>query len=170
MVPGLSFVPRVLIWSAALRSALDFSQSWFYFFFQSTLGSKSKALIFSLSPLPGREPLPSLSAGMSAHVEMLARLHVPTKFSHTKGKETEGGGKSGMKDRAASRSKATATPPANPTSELYKDLPATLKLFSRNLSTANRWSGPPHGFNFFVCLQICPTTENPLSHYLFTFS
>lgn len=50
-----------------------------------------KPLIFFAVSLPGREPLLSLSAGMNAHVEMLARLHPHTKFSHTKAKESEGG-------------------------------------------------------------------------------
>lgn len=76
----------------------------------------------------------SLSAGMNAHVEMLARLHTQTKFSHTKARECrrgrrggveEGGrergrevavearcgGESGMKEPAAARSKAAAAPP-----------------------------------------------------------
>lgn len=86
--------------------------------------------------LPGREPPRSLSlsAGMNAHVEMLARLHTQTKFSHTKARECrrgrrggveEGGrergrevavearcgGESGMKEPAAARSKAAAAPP-----------------------------------------------------------
>lgn len=62
--------------------------------------------------------LPPLSAGMNAHVEMLARLHTRTKFSHTKAKGERGGGRegvgrgeSGMKEPAAARSKAAAAPP-----------------------------------------------------------
>lgn len=98
-----------------------------------------KPLIFFFSlavSLPGREPPRSLSlsAGMNAHVEMLARLHTQTKFSHTKARECrrgrrggveEGGrergrevavearcgGESGMKEPAAARSKAAAAPP-----------------------------------------------------------
>lgn len=51
-----------------------------------------------------------------------------------------------MKEPAALRSKAAAAPPANPTSVLYKDLPPTPKLFSRNLSTASRRNTLPHVF------------------------
>lgn len=108
--------------------------------FESTLGfqnPKAFDLFFFLAvSLPGREPPRSLSlsAGMNAHVEMLARLHTQTKFSHTKARECrrgrrggveEGGrergreaavearcgGESGMKEPAAARSKAAAAPP-----------------------------------------------------------
>lgn len=95
---------------------------------------KPLIFFFLAVSLPGREPLLSLpvslsvslslSAGMNAHVEMLARLHTRTKFSHTKARESggeegrEGGrwwgsraGESRMKEPAAARSKAAAAPP-----------------------------------------------------------
>lgn len=68
--------------------------------FESTLGfqnPKAFDLFFSsLSPYPEENPFAlalslSLSAGMNAHVEMLARLHTQTKFSHTKARESRRG-------------------------------------------------------------------------------
>lgn len=109
--------------------------------FESTLGfqnPKAFDLFFFPRCLLTRKRTPSLSlslsAGMNAHVEMLARLHTQTKFSHTKARECrrgrrggveEGGrergrevavearcgGESGMKEPAAARSKAAAAPP-----------------------------------------------------------
>lgn len=63
-----------------------------------------KPLICFAVSLPGRELLPSLSAGMNAHVEILARFQTRTKFSHTKAKGARGG-KPGMKEPAARKIK-----------------------------------------------------------------
>lgn len=65
--------------------------------FESTLGfQKPKSLWSFFLPYPEENPLSplllSLSAGMNAHVEMLARLHTRTKFSHTKARGERGGG------------------------------------------------------------------------------
>lgn len=70
-----------------------------FFFFRCLLTRKRTpfSLSLPLSPSLRLSFSLSLSAGMKAHVEMLARLHTRTKFSHTKERECggEGGGVDG---------------------------------------------------------------------------
>lgn len=83
-----------------------------------------KPLIFlAVSPLPGREPSLSLSAGMKARVEMLARLHPHAIYGHTKAWD-ERGRRSQIKGSHGSAHWPHLR-------LLYKDLPPTPNLFSR---------------------------------------
>lgn len=65
------------------------------------------------------------------------------------------GGNPGWKSQPPERSKDAAAPPANPTSVLYKDLPSTPKLFSRNLSTHQPAAAATHYFMFFFFSLSC---------------
>lgn len=86
--------------------------------------SSPKPLIFlAVSPLPGREPSLSLSAGMKARVEMLARLHPHTKYGHTKAWDERGRRRQIKGSRGSAHKPHLCLP--------YKDLPPAPNLFSR---------------------------------------
>ncbi len=91
---------------------------------ESTFGFQIQSLwSFSLCLLPGREPSLSLSAGMKARVEMLARLHPHAIYGHTKAGDERG------RRRQIKGSHGSAHWPH--LRLLYKDLPPTPNLFSR---------------------------------------
>lgn len=93
-------------------SRLDF---YFQFTFQIQLPK-----LFDLSPclLTRKRTLGLLSWELGAHVERLARIHIPAKFSHTKGpargkKKDESGSRQDFKGRAAAPGPAQAPPSAD---------------------------------------------------------
>lgn len=75
-----------------------------------------------------------------------------------------------MKEPAAPRSKAAAAPPANPTSVLYKDLPLTPKLFSRNLSTVSRRNTHSLVFSSFLFSPYIILGGEPYIYFLIQYA
>lgn len=156
----------------AFRYTLECSQSLLN---PHSASKTQKPLIFFLFfavSLPGREPLLSLnlslspplslSAGMNAHVEMLARFHTRTKFSHTKARGERGGRKGwkrevvvggwGVGDERASRRKikgSRGSAPLTPPPRFIKICLPIPTLFSRNLSL-RRHTQKHH----FCCLSV----------------
>ena len=110
-----------------------------------------KPLIFFAVSLPGREPLLSLSAGMNAHVEMLARLHPHTKFSHTKAKGSEGGNR-GWKNQPLEDQRQRRLLPLTPPPCFIK-ICLLLQSYSHAISP-----------------QLAAETHSPMFFFLFVFT
>lgn len=138
------------------------------------------------TPSPSPSLLASLSAGMNAHVEMLARLHTRTKFSHTKarreserggGWEREGGGGGvrvgGVVDERASRRKikgSRGSAPLTPPPRFIKIcLPIPTLILTQSLSAqADRESTTLPLISSFFCISVC-FLFTVFSHEIFNF-
>ncbi len=109
------------LWNVArpVSLFLSLSLSWIHI----RLPNPKPLIFLAVSPLPGREPSLSLSAGMKARVEMLARLHPHAIYGPTKAGDERG------RRRQIKGSHGSAHWPH--LRLLYKDLPPTPNLFSR---------------------------------------